>query len=301
MRHNLTQNDTVLTGDFNICLLKEEYCDMTKRFVDTMKSLHFYPIISRPTRIDNNDTVSVIDHIWLNKDMSSHYGIVLADITDHFPVFCTLMTPEISENNLTKIQFRDMSQNNLAHFQSCINTTDWTMLLNSSSDINHQTETFLATLDKFYDTCFPLMTKFLSAKRLSKPWLTKGILKSIEIKHTLFKRVKQQIYDRATYLAYRRTLTSLIRIAKQNYFTSKFERCKHDIKQTWDVINSAIRPGKKRTPSFKLIQDNTTITNPTEISNAFNQHFANIGKKLKASLNVPANQSFEQYLPPQNP
>ena len=299
-RHNLTRSDTIITGDFNICLLKEELCDMTKKFTDMLKSFHFYPLITRPTRIDYNNTLSVIDHIWVNSSVSLNHGIIIADVTDHFPIFCTLSAPEYTINNLVKIRFRDMSDTNYITFKNCLDSIDWGILLNSI-DINEQTETFLGIIENHFDNCFPIKTKFVSPKRLSNPWLTQAILNSINMKHRLYKRVKQHTYDRNAYAVFRRTLTTVIRLAKQNYLKNKFDRCKHDTKQTWDIINNIIRPGNKNALIQKLILDDTSLSKPSEIANAFNLHFSNIGKKLKSALTVPSTLSYEQYLPPRNP
>ena len=56
--------DTLITGDLNICLLKEKHCDFTLRFMNSLRSLNFHSLINRPTRIDKrNNHLSIIDHI----------------------------------------------------------------------------------------------------------------------------------------------------------------------------------------------------------------------------------------------
>ena len=73
--HNLTQNDTLLVGDFNICLLNEDYSDTTNSFINSLRSSDFYPVISRPTRIGPNNSLSCIDHIWTNTNRVSNWYI----------------------------------------------------------------------------------------------------------------------------------------------------------------------------------------------------------------------------------
>ena len=65
-RNDISQSNTIITGDLNICLLKEEFCDFSRRLVNNMHSLHFHPAITKPTRIDKNNYRSIIDHIWSN-------------------------------------------------------------------------------------------------------------------------------------------------------------------------------------------------------------------------------------------
>ena len=75
--HDLSPSDSVLTGDFNICLLKEHHSALAQNFINFMKSYNFRPIITRPTRIDRNDTLSIIDHIWTNCSFTLDAGIFL--------------------------------------------------------------------------------------------------------------------------------------------------------------------------------------------------------------------------------
>ena len=293
--------NSVIAGDFNICLLKEDFSDITRSLINMMRSFHFHPDITRPTRIDKNDTLSLIDHIWTNNDMTTDKGIFITDITDHFPVFCNLSTPQITKNNLVKIQFRDMSKKNHTKFLNLLSDTNWTNAIEISHNPNNQTEWLSDKLDGLFNCYFPIKTKLLTTKRLSRPWLTKAILKSIDRKHALYKRVKQRTYDQTGYNIYRRILTNLIRVAKVNYYNSKFEHCKQDIKQTWKLINSVLKPGKKHTSLHKIIHNNILITDPRHIANSLNLHFSNIGNKLKNALPVNNATNFSSYLPPSNP
>ena len=46
----------------------------------------------------------------------------------------------------------------------------------------------LVVLNNIYRRCFPISTKFVSGKRLQKPWLTRGILNSIKEKSKLYRK-----------------------------------------------------------------------------------------------------------------
>ena len=145
------------------------------------------------------------------------------------------------------------------------------------------------------------MTKLISLKRLNSPWLSKALLKSINRKHNLYKRVKQQTYELEDYKIYRRTLTHLIRVAKKRYFDNKFQQCTRDIKQTWNLINSVLRPGKNKSSLHKIIHNDSEITDPAQIANAFNLHFSSIGNKLKNDLPSENTKNFSYFLPASNP
>ena len=289
---------TVITGDFNICLLKEDYCDLTRRFINTLMSFNFHPSITRPTRIGNDDSLSIIDHVWSNCEIPYH-GILLSDITDHFPVFVGLALPQINRNDFVKIQFRDMSKEKEEFYCNKIKETNWDTFI-SPLDSNIATKGFSDKLSCIFNSCFPLKTKMVTIKRLNSPWLSKALITSIKNKHVLYKRLKEDLCTRNTYNTYRNILTSLIHSAKKLYFDNKFEQCKNDTKKTWNLINSVLKPGRKKSSIRKLLVNNKLITNPLDIADAFNSHFSSIGNKLKSAL-PSTNSNFRDYLPQPNP
>ena len=73
-----------LLGDFNIDLLKDETHRPTSDFLDLIYSYHLVPTILRPTRITET-SATIIDNIITNSNENIKTGIILTDITDHFP------------------------------------------------------------------------------------------------------------------------------------------------------------------------------------------------------------------------
>ena len=57
------------------------------------------------------------------------------------------------------------------------------------------------------------------------------------------------------------------------------------MKKTWRAINETLSKGKitSELPSI-FYHNDVELTNPTEIANAFNMHFANIGKNLATEI-----------------
>ena len=78
-----------LMGDYNIDLFNSETHDLTNAFVDFMYCNEFLPLISRPTRITNR-SATLIDNIFTNNHDNlncSLSGILVADVSDHSPIF----------------------------------------------------------------------------------------------------------------------------------------------------------------------------------------------------------------------
>ena len=85
----------------------------------------------------------------------------------------------------------------------------------------------------------------------------------------------------------------LIRKSKRKYFFSKFEHAKNNMKQTWKTINNVIGRGKKQSAQSKFkAEDGSSVTNPKEISNQFNDFFVNVGPKLASSIQNTGKQYF---------
>ena len=114
------------------------------------------------------------------------------------------------------------------------------------------------------------------AKQLSKPWMTKGLLKSTKIKNKLF-------YSGNTdrYKLYRNNILKLTRMSRKNYYTTLFSNNFTNMKKTWEGINNLINCKKKknRRPIISLKNPNNgrLVHDPAELSNIINNYFASIG------------------------
>ena len=78
-----------LIGDFNINLLNHESHGPTGDFFYLMTSNSFLPLISRPTRITAT-SATLIDNIFTNYLVNcgdSCQGLLVTDVTDHYPIF----------------------------------------------------------------------------------------------------------------------------------------------------------------------------------------------------------------------
>ena len=87
--------------------------------------------------------------------------------------------------------------------------------------------------------------------------------------------------------------------AKKLYYNTIFNEYKRNMKKTWRIINKTLTRNKEGSelPSI-FCHDDKELTNPTEIANAFNVYFANIGKNLAADIvsSFSTDQSYTQYL-----
>ena len=141
-------------------------------------------------------------------------------------------------------------------------------------DVNQDYNTFVTKFQELYDECIPLKKCTSKRKRDPKlPWITKGLLKSINHKNKLYKEYAQcpSNNKKQKFKTYRNKLHGLIRKAKRLYYFKKFEQVKNNMRQTWKTINNVIGRAQKQTLSDQFKRNSgTIITDPTAISNEFN-------------------------------
>ena len=80
------------------------------------------------------------------------------------------------------------------------------------------------------------------------------------------------------------------------YYHTTFEKCKHDIKETWSTIKQIIQKtttGGKLPDYFKI--DGNIVNDKHVIANKFNTFFTNIGPTLASQINVEGIQSYAGY------
>ncbi len=150
-------------------------------------------------------------------------------------------------------------------------------------------------------------TKFIKYdkyKHKRSKWITSGIIKSIQYRDNLYKKLKRtnhnsiQLAIHKTNLdAYNNILKKSIRLAKRNYYQTIFSKFNDDIRCTWKIINEILSRTKRRKtfPLFFKDGDNI-VTNKELIANKFNSIFTNIGTTLSQQIKAPQNKSFKSNL-----
>ena len=273
----------VLLGDINVDLLKYSQPHV-EAFSNIMHSLSFTPVITKATRFappGSDIAPSLLDHIWINKFSSYIGGIILIDNTDHCPAFLKL---PINSNNCNKIKlcFRTHSPDCIAKFEREIPAL--LSAINYNDDINATTFKLISDLNSSHAKCFPVKTKYVTQKRLCKPWITTGILNSIKTKSRYFKLYKLGIIDDHINRKYRNTLNSVIRLAKRIYYINTFNSCQSNIKKTWGLIRQLLSK-KDRTSNIKsIIINGREIIENSEVAEQFNNYFADIAHTLDSQI-----------------
>ena len=101
LTHNSNKN-IILAGDFNINLLNHEVHAATDNFLNVMYAHKILPAIKRPTRY-GECCATLIDNIFTNiLDETNISGIILDDLSDHLPIFCTIQNQKPQPKKICK-------------------------------------------------------------------------------------------------------------------------------------------------------------------------------------------------------
>ena len=179
---------TILADDFNLNLIKYTQKKRLNQFLEIVLSNNLLPQIILPTRVAQK-SAALIDNILIN-----HYkyecisGNITSFISDHLPQFISLETlRKITSTKLTIKLFRDFKDFNMDVFQRDLAAIDWS-LANENIDTDLSFKTFFGLSHRVLDKHALLKkTNKREKKEKIKPWVTKGIIKSIKVRYKLNK------------------------------------------------------------------------------------------------------------------
>ena len=296
---------TYICADFNIDLLRIHKKHNYRNFFDTVLSAGFHPKITLPTRITDTSN-TLIDNILVNVIDDRHIsGIMINKISDHQPIF-TCNNKLFEQVDMTQyIEIETKSENSQKRFIEHLKNINIMNKLNMdiNSDINDNYEVFCKLLQSSKSEHMPIKSiKFNKYKHKKNKWISKGIIKSIEIKDKLYKLMIQHTIDEVeahqyiknTFNIYRNMLKKLIRQAKRLYYIATFARFKHNIKQTWKIIKETLNRSKRDALPNRFLVGEQYIDDPKEIANAFNSYFINIGPSVAS--HIVTDVSYKDYL-----
>ena len=277
-----------VTGDLNIDFLKIKSNQIIENYNNMLLSYNFENLIKSPTRMTEKSS-TLIDHFYNNNDnIDIKTAIMVDDLSDHFPILAVV------KNSRQRVKKQVIYARNFSNINYNKVKQDAVVMVNKFNELSSNSNSFMDITEKFellQQGIVEIINANIPIRKLTrrevrsqgKPWLTKGILKSVKTKNYLYKKLcktnfkNQDLYDR--YRQYRNKLTYLKQQSKSNYYHKVLQSSKGDIKKTWRTINGIIKKGNKRPclPS-KLIIHKENLLESEQIANKLNHHFSTIGK-----------------------
>ena len=293
--------NSLIMGDLNIDLLQHSEHRQTNEYLNLLQTFNYVPIITRATRFPQGQQMgvpSLLDHIFINFTPAAHSGIFHYDFSDHLPVYLNFYLPSPVDSTCT-LRFRIFNQENEQKFTRKLALTLWEEIL-VEDDVDDNFGKFYSYFENMYNECFPVTTKRVPTKSLSKPWLSSGLKISIKTKNKMFKNLKLGLLTEQSYKSYKNRLTNLLKVAKKKYYTHLFTSFKTNTKKLWQAINQLTNSNSTKTNIPGLIVKEENLTDPSKISEAFNNYFVNASKELEGKL-PPIDSDPLKYLNPRNP
>ena len=301
-------------GDYNLDLLRCAADRNISNFFEETCSAGFFPKITLPTRITEH-RMTLIDNVFCKFSKSFaeiKTGILTNQLSDHCPYFASVCFPDChasSRNSRSSLAtFRPLTTKEQVDFKTTLskNSALNNFKLQSSTCPLQNCDTLINILDETRAKVQVKPPRKPSKKNSPRsPWITKGLVKSICIKDSLYKKLKNVGKDSPRYTAlkiqlrnHKKILRRSCRNAKRLYYSRLFEKHKHDSRKTWSIINKLVNGENigNNLPDIFLINQKE-ISDPKVIANELNLFFLGIAHKMVDNLEK-TDVNFETYLGP---
>ena len=197
-------------------------------------------------------------------------------------------------------------ENELSLLGSKLAKNSWS-LFDNNKDFSCLFESFYGTIKEAILSICKVPPSNRRSKRIVplNPWMTSGLLKSWRRKNNLWRYYKCATLSTSAirlcqFKIYRNIYNSLCRKAKSLYYLNNFAACNKDIRKTWKVINSVLKPGSQYSSlPMSLVIGDETVEGELNVQEAFTSFFASIGNNIASTATLSRSKSgFRSYLGP---
>ena len=295
---SLKNTKLITCSDFNRDLLAIDNHVPTAEFIHRIYSLSLMPVISKPTRVTNR-SATLIGNIFVGGTLEHRAGILFSYISNQFPIFIIKKNyfSTCNRNNAIEITYRAITEQTVLHFRQLLLASDLAGMT-QREDIDDAFHLLYENVFDAYNIACPIVKKSMSMKRMRKPWITDDILSCIRLRSAYSVLWKSNRFPSEQYKEYRNYVTNKIRTSKKRYYSEKFQALKDNIKATWKLINSILRPNKIEDLKGivkKIVYDNVEYTSEKNIVEIFNEHFVSVGQRVQESI-TPNNVDHLTYM-----
>ena len=271
----------------------------------------FFPKITLPTR-SSKRSCTLIDQMFCKLPHLDHANIssaiIMSNISDHFPCLVKLEILKDKPKRPKYIQKRIISEAATHNFREELRSLDISSQLspNLMTDPNPEYDIFERITVTAYEKHFPnKRVKVNKYKHKLSPRITAGLIKSIEFRDKIYKRLKACPQDNPEHnrmetnlKTYNGYLKQCIRFAKREHYVHEFIlNIKKEITKTWDTLKNIINTKKSKSdfPPY-FVEHGNKISDSKTIADKFNEYFTKIGPELASSIDTSHKIPFNDYL-----
>ncbi len=121
----------------------------------------------------------------------------------------------------------------------------------------------------------------IRVKGSNLPWINSDLISLFKERDTAWAKYRssKQPNDCEIYRLLRNQCKTKSRNAKSSFYNDNFSQDFHNLRQFWSHLNNILNKGSRS--SINLLHvDNNIVSDPSLISNAFNEHFASVSRTL---------------------
>lgn len=287
--NNKKYDINIIVGDININI-NNPYLDYVQDYLNILSVEGYVSFINKNTR-EEGHAKSCIDHIFIKtKEPYSKFIPIIWDvkITDHYPIMLHYYLDDKKKEKTQNYRYKKYIDYN--KLKLLIENDNWEDFY-TTSNVNYATNLLIDKLQNNIENC--TRTVNIKKKHIKRSaWITRGIIKSIETKNQIYKRLKKNPDNReilTEYKNYRNRLNLLIKNTKIQYYKTQIDKNKSTSKNLWQCVRNICNESNRKTniEKIKLVDGNLT-SNKINIANTFATHYSNVGKTLASKITKPA-------------
>lgn len=278
----------VIVGDININILQET--NYAQEYLNMLSKEGFTSQVNKHTRVQKTQR-SCLDHIFTKTyiKQSKVTPIIVEDgITDHFPIILHVNVEMNQQNNLTSDLDQYKRYVDYRAINNQLSSENWDDVYNAQN-VEDSMSIFIQKIKYF----IAKNTRYVKAIRKTtgrKPWITPGLLKSINSKNDMYMQAKKYPDNellQQRYKEYKNCLSTLIKQKKKEYYSSKISKGGQNSKTLWKTVNEICNKNGQRGDLDHIKVADDVIDDHQDMANVFNKYFSSIGHKLAQAIKIP--------------
>lgn len=270
---------SLIVGDLNIDLI----IDSTNReeYLNVLSEYGYLSTINSPTR-----EKACYDHIMLKGSiqLDTVCSMVVDHlITDHKPVVVQIDFLENCKKSIKNDQSREFV--NFRKLRQLLKNETWSSVIDKD-DSHHSMDAFFEIFSRFIEQS-KYLVNINRNERKRTPWITKGLVRSINYKNEIYKKCKNNpsnILLTNELKRYNCTLKQLIAKRKVEYYRNEINSKAKNPDQLWKVLRNFDRKTPLMQPTSVANNVGKKITDKKELPDVFNEFFIGIGEKLAKEI-----------------
>ena len=261
----------------------------SNRLNEIMQSLHYFQTITQPTRYPphENQSPSLLDHVWYNALSIYNTGIISHADADHFPTYLQILLPDsisLKNNEFINITFRLNNDVNRAKFSQLVDDFDWASV--ASDDVNVYADNFAKKLNDIYCSTFPIKTKSIPRHKAMNPWFSPELKELTNYKSVYFNMYRFGIISKQKNNRFKNKVKGKIDEAKSYYYKKLSEKNSGNARLTWETLNNLMdRRCSEKLPK-SILRNGIEISDDETVANIFNEYFSNLPLQLDENVQV---------------